>query len=451
MTGVILKMKKILKSIYVSNLLYYIIVSEVVLLVFGFYFPILYPFANYALIIILSLVAVDAIILYSNKTGMFARRDTLDKLSNGDDNPVQIVLENRYLFPVRISVIDELPFQFQVRDKEFKLTIDSGKNKIVEYDLHPVKRGEYSFGAVNLFVKSPLGLVQKRFRFSQDMMVPVYPSFMQMRKYELLAISNNLTDAGIKKIRRRGNNVEFEQIKEYVAGDDYRTINWKATARKNKIMINQYQDEKSQQVYSLIDMGRVMRMPFEGLSLLDYAINSSLVISNIAMLKHDKAGIVTFSHKVQSVLLADRRNAQLQKILELLYNQKTGYLESDFENLFINVKTKINQRSLMLLYTNFESLSGLQRQLKYLRRLAKDHLLVVIFFENTELQSFLNTPATTTEEVYNKTIAEKFSYEKKLIVKELEKYGIHSILTAPQHLSVNTINKYLELKARGLI
>jgi len=444
-------MKQFFKSIYFANLLYYIIAAEVVLLVFGFFFPILYPFANYALIIILSLVAVDTIILYSNKTGMFARRDTLDKLSNGDDNPVQIVLENRYLFPVRISVIDELPFQFQVRDKEFKLTIDSGKNKIVEYDLHPVKRGEYSFGAVNVFVKSPIGLVQKRFRFSQDMMVPVYPSFMQMRKYELLAISNNLTDAGIKKIRRRGNNAEFEQIKEYVAGDDYRTINWKATARKNKLMINQYQDEKSQQVYSVIDMGRVMRMPFEGLSLLDYAINSSLVISNIAMLKHDKAGIVTFSHKVQSVLPADRRNAQLQKILELLYNQKTGYLESDFENLFINVKTKINQRSLMLLYTNFESLSGLQRQLKYLRRLAKDHLLVVIFFENTELKTLLDEPATTSEEVYNKTIAEKFSYEKKLIVKELEKYGIHSILTAPQHLSVNTINKYLELKARGLI
>ena len=137
--------------------------------------------------------------------------------------------------------------------------------------------------------------------------------------------------------------------------------------------------------------------------------------------------------------------------MELLYNQKTGYLESDFENLYVNVKTKINQRSLFLLYTNFETLSGLQRQLKYLRRIAKDHLLVVIFFENTELRSFLDKPAGTTEEVYNKAIAEKFAYEKKLIVKELEKYGIHSILTSPQNLSVNTINKYLELKARGLI
>lgn len=444
-------MKYFLKSIYVSNLLYYVIAAEVTFLVFGFFFPVLYGIAHYVLIALIGLVLVDTLILFINKNGVFARRDTLDKLSNGDDNPVQILIENRYLFPIRLGVIDELPFQFQARDKEFKLSIEVGKHKIVEYDVRPVKRGEYHFGAVNIYVKSPIGFIQKRYSFSQDMMVPVYPSFMQMRKYELLAISNRLTDAGIKKIRRRGNNAEFEQIKEYVSGDDYRTVNWKATARRNKLMINQYQDEKSQQVYSVIDMGRIMRMPFEGLSLLDYAVNSSLVISNIAMLKQDKAGIVTFSHKVQSVLVADRRNAQLQKIMELLYNQKTGYLESDFENLYVNVKTKINQRSLFLLYTNFETLSGLQRQLKYLRRIAKDHLLVVIFFENTELRSFLDKPAITTEEVYNKAIAEKFSYEKKLIVKELEKYGIHSILTAPQNLSVNTINKYLELKARGLI
>ncbi|MGZ4073541.1 MAG: DUF58 domain-containing protein [Bacteroidia bacterium] len=444
-------MRSFLRSIYFANLLYYVIAAEVVFLVFGAFFPNIYPIANYSLMIIITLVFVDAIILFSNKQGVFARRDTLDKLSNGDDNPVQIHIENRYLFPARITVIDELPFQFQARDKEFGITIYPGKNKIIEYDLHPLKRGEYSFGAVNIYVKSPIGFIQKRYRFSQDIIVPVYPSFMQMRKYELLAISNRLTDAGIKKIRRRGNNAEFDQIKEYVSGDDYRTINWKATARKNKLMLNQYTDEKSQQVYSVIDMGRVMRMPFEGLSLLDYAINSSLVISNIAMLKQDKAGIVTFSHKVQSILSADRRNAQLNKILELLYNQKTGYLESDFENLYINIRTKINQRSLLLLYTNFESLSGLQRQLKYLRRIAKDHLLVVIFFENTELRAFLDKPATTTQEVYDKAIAEKFTYEKKLIVKELEKYGIHSILTAPQNLSVNTINKYLELKARGLI
>jgi uncharacterized protein (DUF58 family) len=444
-------MKSFYKAFYIAPLLYYLLSAEVVLFVIAFFFPETEFIPHYALIITLSLLAADTIILFANKNGIIAKRETLDKLSNGDENPIQIFIENFYLFPVRLTIVDELPFQFQLRNVEFKTTIKSGKTKTIQYDVRPLKRGEYHFGAVNVFTKSPLRLIQKKYRFSQDITVPVFPSFMQMRKYELLAISNRLTELGIKKIRKIGNNAEFDQIKEYIAGDDYRTINWKATARKNKLMVNQYQDEKAQQVYSIIDMGRIMRMPFDGLSLLDYAINSSLVISNIAMLKHDKAGIVTFSHQVQSVLQADKKGGHLNKILHLLYNQKTGYLESDYENLYINIKTKIKQRSLVLLFTNFETLSGLQRQIKYIQRIAKDHLLVVIFFENTELTSFIKKPVNTTIDIYNKAIAEKFVYEKKLIVKELEKYGIQSVLTAPKNLSVNTINKYLELKARGLI
>lgn len=444
-------MKAFFRSVYIANPLYYVMAGEVVFYVFSFFFPQLFPFANYALYLILALIATDILILYLNKNGFFARRDMYDKLSNGDDNTISIYLENKYLFKARLTVIDELPFQFQSRNTAFRLSVEAGRNKTLEYIVKPVKRGEYHFGAINVYVKSPIGFIEKRYRFSQDMMVPVYPSFMQMRKYELYAISNRLVDTGLKKIRRIGTNMEFDQIKEYVAGDDYRTVNWKATARKGKLMVNQYQDEKSQQVYSVIDMGRVMRMPFEGLSLLDYAINSSLVISNIAMLKSDKAGIVTFADKVQAILPANRKAGHLSKILQLLYNQKTGYLESDYENLYIHIKTQISQRSLLLLYTNFESLSGLQRQLKYLRRLAKDHLLVVIFFENTELRSYMDAPAATVQEIYDKTVAEKFVYEKKLIVRELEKYGIHTVLTAPQKLSVNTINKYLELKMRGLI
>ncbi|MEJ2617906.1 MAG: DUF58 domain-containing protein [Ignavibacteriaceae bacterium] len=161
-----------------------------------------------------------------------------------------------------------------------------GENKIISYNLKPVKRGEYNFGSINLFVSSPLKLVLRKFRFSGDKIIPVYPSYIQMRKYELFAISNRLSDVGIKRIRRIGHSTEFEQIKEYVIGDDYRTVNWKATARKNELMVNNYQDEKSQQVYNVIDMGRTMKMPFNGMSLLDYAINTSLVISNIALHKY---------------------------------------------------------------------------------------------------------------------------------------------------------------------
>lgn len=444
-------MKSFFKSFYFANRIYWIISTEIILLVIGFFFPVVYRVAELALVGVITLLLADILILYRLKNGFTAWRETPDKFSNGDMNTVHIVLKNKYPFLANLTIIDELPFQFQSRNLQFGVKMKPGEDKKISYEVRPVKRGEYHFGSVNIYIRNRIGLVQRRYTFSNDKMVPVYPSFVQMRKYELLAISNQLNTSGIKKIRKTGSNAEFDQVKEYVQGDEYRTINWKATARKNKLMINQYQDEKSQAVYSVIDMGRVMRMPFGGMSLLDHAINAALVISNIALLKQDRAGIITFSHKVQATVAAERRNAQLNQILELLYNQKTSYLESDYERLYIHIKRKITHRSLLLLYTNFETLAAMQRQLTYLRRLAKEHLLVIIFFENTELATFTRKKADTTEDIYNKVIAEKFEYEKKLIVKELERHGIHSILTDPHKLSVNTINKYLELKARGLI
>ena len=282
-------------------------------------------------------------------------------------------------------------------------------------------------------------------------MVPTYPSFKQLRKFELININNSLQDYGVKKIRRIGHSMEFEQIKDYVLGDDLRTINWKATAKKNSLMVNQFQDEKSQPIYSIIDKGRVMKMPFEGLSLLDYAINATLVISSIALKKHDKAGMLSFSKKVENIVVAQRRNSQMRLILESLYNVKTDYFESDFSRLYANIKRNITQRSLILLYTKFETLDSLNRQLAYLKAIAKNHLIVVIFFKNKELNSIIDEKAETIQQVYDKVIAEKFAFEKRLIVQELKKYGIYSILTTPENLTIDTINKYLEIKSRGLL
>ena len=430
---------------------YTLVILIVLTYVLGFFNELFYRFTNLTLLVVIGLVLVDLLLLFANKNGIRANRRTNNRLSNGDENPVHIDVENKYLFTVKITVIDELPPQFQIRDFKIKSNIASAGTKTLDYILKPFQRGEYHFGNINVLVKSPLGLIERRFKLGDKLMLPVYPSFIQMRKYELLAISNRLMHAGIKKIRKIGNTTEFDHIKEYTLGDDIRTINWKAVARRGKLMVNRYQDEKAQPVYSIIDMGRAMKMPFEQLALLDYAINSSLVISNIAYLKSDKPGLITFSEKVYSYVPAERRGSQMYRIMETLYNQKTNFSESGYEQLYAHIKTNITHRSLLLLFTNFETLSGLKRQLKYMRNIAKNHLLVVIFFENTELRTLIDKPAANTQEIYFKTIAEKFELEKKLITKELSAYGIQSIYTAPENLSVNTINKYLELKARNLI
>jgi uncharacterized protein (DUF58 family) len=442
---------KFIRDLYLNNRLFQAAAGVVFVFIISYLVGANLLFAKGLLLVLIAFLITDILLLFHTRKGIYGYRQTPDKLSNGDDNEIHIHLENFYPFTVHLEIIDEIPHQFQRRDVLFLQTLSSRKNETILYHLRPVKRGKYSFGAVRVFAYSPLKLVRRRFSFSNQALVPVYPSYLQMRKYELLAISNRLTEAGIKKIRRIGHNQEFEQIKDYVPGDDIRVINWKATARRRHLMVNQFQDERSQQVYSLIDKSRVMQMPFNGLSLLDYAINASLVISNIAIQKSDKAGLITFQDTIDATLPASRSNRQMSAILEVLYNQKTGYRESDISVLYSYIRRKINHRSLLLLFTNFESIYGLQRQLPFIRNLARQHLVVVIFFENTELTSLIEQQASDLRTIYYKAVAEKFAYDKKLIVKELQKMGIQSILTPPQNLTVNTINKYLELKARGMI
>jgi uncharacterized protein (DUF58 family) len=439
------------KNLFLTNRLFTGLVVCVVLFLFAFFLPWFGPIAELIFWTLILLTVVDMVLLYRTPKGIFAKRHAPDRLSNSDDNELGIYIENWYPFNVSAGIIDEIPFQFQKRDIWFKTLLSPRQRKIINYTLRPTKRGEYAFGDVRVFVKSPLRLVSRRYNFSRAEVLPVYPSFLQMRKYELMAISNHLTDIGVKKIRRLGHSMEFEQVKNYVQGDDYRSINWKATARQGSLMTNAYTDEKSQHVYCIIEKSRAMKMPFEGLSLLDYAINASLVLSNVALLKEDKAGLITIAEKLGAVIPADRRHAQLNKILEVLYKEKTRYLETNMELLYTTIRRVIKQRSLVVFFTNYESMSALERQLPFLKRIAKFHLLLVVFFENTELKKVSEQPAGDVEGIYIKTIAEKFAYEKKLIVKELAKYNIQSILSTPQNLTINTINRYLEIKAKQRI
>jgi uncharacterized protein (DUF58 family) len=272
-----------------------------------------------------------------------------------------------------------------------------------------------------------------------------------MKDMELRAMSRISTLEGVKKLRRIGHNYEFEQIKEYVRGDDIRSINWKSTGKRHEIMVNQYQDERAQQVYLVIDKSRSMELRFNEMRYLDYAINSALVIANIALKKYDKAGLITFSKKVGSTLKAERSKIQLRKIVESLYKERPSEFEADYDLLMTLTRKMLYGRSLILLYTNFETLSSLERVLPYLRRLNKMHLLLVIFFEDEEIIEFSQQSTENVALIYQRTLAGKYLNQKRLMKSKLQNLGIQSILTTPQKLSIATLNKYLELKAKGQI
>lgn len=445
-------MWRAIRDTYLNDRFFWMLGILILCYVLGFAAAPIFTLAKGLSILALALVFLDGYLLFGRPLRFDCER-RLPKLFNlGDPNTVRLRIANRNPIRLRLRVIDEVPMQFQIRDFKQDIQLAPGAEKELRYELRPVQRGEYAFGETNLFVVSGLGLIERRMRYHEEpMTIPVYPSVVQMKNMELQAFNRLTTQKGIKKIRRIGHSYEFEQIKSYVRGDDYRSINWKASSRRASLMVNQYEDERAQQVYCFIDKSRVMRMPFQGLSLMDYAINACLVISNIALQKYDRAGLITFSDKLGATIKADSKAIQLNKILNALYKEKERPLEANYELLYYAARKLITGRSLILLFTNFESTYALERALPVLRRINRMHLLVVVFFENTEIKDFSQREAQDLEGIYHQTIAQIFISEKQQMVQKLNQYGIQAIYTRPEDLSVNTVNKYLELKSRGLI
>jgi uncharacterized protein (DUF58 family) len=441
----------LIKNFFLTNRFFYAMAALVTITMLSYAFPFLFAIAKTGCALFVVVCITDTVLLFHKSIRVSVSRNVPSVLSLGDNNVIELTLHNKASIKLFIEVIDELPEQFQERNFKIHLLLLAGKSFQKTYELRPTTRGEYLFGKVHLYLSSSVGLIKRRITSPLEINVPVYPSIIQMKKYELKTFARTATEYGVKKVRRIGHSYEFEHIKQYIRGDDYRSINWKATGRRGHLMVNQYEDEKSQQVYSIIDKSRVMHMPFNGLSLLDYAVNASLVISNIVLGKQDKAGLITFAETPKALIKADRSKTQLKKILETLYREKEGLVEANYESLYMTVRKFVNGRSLLFLYTNFESTYALQRALPQLRKLSDQHLLVVVFFENTEITTRTSYKVHSLEEMYTQITAEHYTLSKVQIAQQLKQFGIFSILTTPENLTVATINKYLELKSRGMI
>lgn len=441
----------ILRNTYLQRRWYMLALAICLVFIAAFVFPPL-MYAGYAsLAIFIAATFFEIFSLYMFGQPAEGNREMAKVLSLGDENKIFIHLNSHYPLKTRTEIYEELPEQLQIRDFCIKTSLQKDQKTRLEYNILPKERGLYIFGDTVLMFFGILGLTSRRFVLPTAVNMKVYPSIIQMKKFELRNLQKTAVQFGLKRKRKIGQSYEFEQINNYVTGDDFRHINWKATGKTGGLMVNNYVEEKSQQVYCILDKSRNMLMPFKGLSLLDYAINTSLVLSNTGLGKSDKAGLISFSQKIETHLKASHRKNQLSFILDALYNETTNDKESNYEILYHFMRQNIGQRSLIFLFTNFESRYNMVRKLDVLRKIARHHLLVVVFFENTEISEYSTQTAANVREIYERTIAKKFTIEKFKITQELQQQGIMSIYTRPENLTINSINKYLEIKSRGLI
>lgn len=439
-----------LRNLYLSDRLFYVLGFCAFLFFASYQIEVLFLVAAVTGVIIAALTLVDIALLFS-KQHISAQRKTAMVFSLNEENSVTVTLRSTSKLFLRAKIVDEVPHQFNMRDFSAKLILKRDALEILKYNLKPQLRGEYGFGDIHVFLSTKIGLAIKKESTVTAINVAVYPSVPHMLRQELIAMQHPSFIEGGNKNRKLGRSYEFDQIKVYQAGDDTRSINWKATSTINQVMVNYYEDERAQQIYSIVDKSRVMKMPFNGLTLVDYAINSTLALSNIILKKQDKAGLILFSQKADGQLKADKGPRQLKKIMYALYKEKYDYSEADFENLYLNIRTNIPNRSLLFLYTNFDSMYALERCLPALRLINQRHLLVVIFFENSELKTYSEERSKDILDIYRRSLAKKAVLEKNQIHRELIKHGIQSIRCTPEQLSVSSINKYLELKMTGAI
>jgi uncharacterized protein (DUF58 family) len=438
-------------NLYLKNRFYICLGGCIVLFLIAYSFPKLLGLGWIVSIILVILVLVEFVLLWKSGQDISSSRKVNEKLSLGDKQIITYTLVNESAFNLNFEYTDELPFQFQHRGYIRVGKIDKDAAIKFTFKIQPTIRGAYDFGQLHVYISTSfLGLIQRKITKNIPESVAVYPSFIQMKKYEMQVFSQTASLAGIRRVREIGENDEFEHIRNYAQGDNIKSINWRATSRRNELMVNQYENSKSQMVYTIIDKGRSMKMPFEGLTLLDYAINTSLVVSNIVLRKYDKAGLITFSDKVGAMVKADSQQHQLQKITKHLYDQKTGFRESNFELLFYTLRSQISRRSILLFFTNFELAYEMRRNLKFFKSLNQKHLLVIVMFINTELESAQFNDTRRMKDIYYKTFAQRTIIEKEKISDELRANGIQVILTKPQDLSINTVNKYLEIKAKRM-
>jgi uncharacterized protein (DUF58 family) len=359
-----------------------------------------------------------------------ARRSCEEKLSLGARNLVELHLRSRTSVPLTLEVRDEPPHLFDASEGVIPLTLPAGSGTTVSYTVTPKRRGNYVFGDINIRYFSRLRLFKRQVRVAQSMQVKVYPNLLEL-KY--------------------GEGTEFESLRDYLPDDDYRRINWKATARSGHPISEEYQSDRSQNVTIMLDCGRMMTAAIKDMSKLDYAINSTLMLGYVCCTKGDKVGLVAFSDNVEAYITPRGGKQQLYRIVEALYDISPKMCQPDYEKAFTLVESKLRKRSLIVVFTDLIDVEISKTLMSYLPLLRPHHLVLCITLRDSELVKLADQVPDTIEDVYQKAVAGQLLLEQQNTLNRLHQSGVLVLDATPENLSVAAVNRYLELKGRNLI
>jgi len=387
-------------------------------------------------------------------------REHDDKLSLGVQNRIAIRVSSRADYRITMIIRDEPPDLFVGADSATRSgTIAPGETVTFEYTVRPLRRGDFEFGNLNLRWKGPLGFYTRQAVVEADEPIQVYPNLHEIRKYDLLVRRDQLTEMGLRNVRLRGEGTAFESLRDYTPDDPYRSINWKATARRGKPISTDYEPERSQRVIAMLDVGRMMRSPIRvddpdgvswNMAKVDFVINSVLLFSYVATLKGDQVGLMVFADRVEQFIAPGNGRGHFQKLLEAMYALESQPVEADYGRALNYLSVHNKKRSLVVLFTDLSGARASESLLLNLPRLAPRHVPLLVTIRDPVLDQEAGQRPTDSDAVYRRAVAEQLIDERRLLLDHLHQRGVLTIDVDAEHLTMAVVNRYLQLKTRVL-
>ncbi len=378
----------------------------------------------------------------------------------GEENEVQLHLTvktaKRKARAATFTIKDEFPPDLELRGERLLIaqtrrTRSREVRAVVGYKLYAASRGDYGFGDIVLRWLSPWGLIVKQARIPAAENVKVYPNINEAKRHELFAQRNRQMMSGLRKTRLRGQGREFESLRDYVLGDELRHVSWTATARRGKLTTRQYQIERNQSIVVMVDAGRLMTSRIEHLSKLDHAINAALAIGYVATSGGDNIGLLVFNRQVVSYLPPKRGHAQLAAMTEALYNVKAQMIEPSYARAFQHLSQSCKKRSLVVILTDLVDRDASAELLAYTAALLPRHLPLIVTIGDNDLRSLVVQEPKAVADVYKQSVAEELLQQREEALARITELGGLALDVPAGQLSFQLVNKYLEVKERGLL
>jgi uncharacterized protein (DUF58 family) len=404
-----------------------------------------YAFLAYN-IIMFSLLVID-FRMTPDKKLLIVERICNEKLSMGTENEITINIRNNSDYVLEIEAKDEVPVYMKTKNTVVPIRVNPHYEASEKYYVIPEKRGEFTFGKIYVRYKGVMGLCMKTGSFDLEKNYKVYPNLKDLSKYGLAAIKKSQLIHGIKKNKSFGTGTEFESLREYNEGDDYRKINWLATARANKFIVNTYEHERNQQVMIMLDSSRVMNSEINYIKKLDYSINAAFLLADIALKKGDNAGVMVFDSTVKRFVKPGKGTGQFQLIAENLYNVEENFVSADYQGALTYLNQNQKRRSLLCIFTELFNADEAFQLATALKTLAKHHLPVVITIKDMRLYNYAEGDVADSKELFTKVAAMKMLKEREKIQKVFNDSSIAVVDVPPDKLSIEVVNKYLSLKS----